>query len=237
MVSVPYIDDPVLRFLGQFARRSEAFDTFMLEFIHLDMFKGAIVLAVVWWLWFESRPDQRQQRTIVIQTILGGVFAGVASRFLQNWIERPKPINAAPEFVPLLGTTQELVAAMADASAFPSDHAALFGAVAIGIFLADRRWGYVAFAWTLLIVDLPRIYTGRHYPSDILAGVVLGICVTLAMRRPAVLLTGPVLRLEKEHTAWFYGLAFYGLYEMSRLFDEVRLLGNTVVRSTRIALE
>lgn len=236
MVSVPYIDDPVLRFLGQFARRSEAFDTFMLEFIHLDMFKGAVVMAIVCWLWFESRPDQRQQRMIVIQTVLGGAFAGVVSRILQNWIERPKPINAAPEFVPLLGTTPELVAAMAEASAFPSDHAALFGAVAIGIFLASRRWGYFAFAWTLLIVDLPRIYTGRHYPSDILAGLVLGVCVTLAMRRPAALLTGPALQLEKQHTAWFYGLAFYGLYEMSRLFDEVRLLGHMILRPARMML-
>jgi membrane-associated phospholipid phosphatase len=236
MGSVQFIDDPVLQLLGQFARRSEAFDTFISAFVQLDMFKGAIVMAVLCWLWFDPRPDFRNRRMVVIQTVLGGAFAGLVSRILQRGISRPKPLNAAPEFVPVFGTTPEHVTAMAGASSFPSDHAALFGAVAMGIFLANRRWGYLAFAWTLLVVDLPRIYTGRHYPSDILGGLILGICVTLLMRRPAAFLTEPVLRWEKLHTAWFYGLAFFGLYTMSRLFDEVRLLGGMILRSARIAL-
>jgi membrane-associated phospholipid phosphatase len=236
MGSLPYIDTPVFLLLGQFAARSEAFDTFVSSFVNLDMFKGALIMAIVCWLWFDMRADLRERRTRVIQIILGAGVAGIASRLVQYALARPRPIGTAPEYVPLFGVVPEEVAVIHETSSFPSDHAALFAVVATGIFLAHRRWGYFAFAWTLLVIDLPRIYTGRHYPSDILAGVVLGICVVLAMHWPARLLTEPVLRLEKRFTPWFYGAAFFGLYELARLLDSVRLLVGMVLRSARIVL-
>lgn len=236
MGSIPFFDSPILRFFGGFAHRSEAFDTFILAFVRLDLFKGAIVLAILVWLWFDFGPALRERRTIVLQSVLGALVAALASQILQSGLERPRPVMGATEFVRLYGITDAEIEWMKSVHSFPSDHAAFFGAVAIGIWLAHRRWGLFAFAWTIIVADLPRIYAGLHYPSDIVGGLVLGIAVTLAMRRPAMALVEPVLRWEKAHAASFYCASFLAFYEMARLFDEVRELGAILLHSGRILL-
>jgi undecaprenyl-diphosphatase len=236
MGSIPYIDSHVMRFLGGFAHRSEAFDNFILAFVRLDLFKGAILLAILVWLWFDFTVAIRERRAIVVQSVLGALVAALASQILQSGLDRARPVMGAAEFVRLHGISDTDIEWMQSIHSFPSDHAAFFGAVAIGIWLADRRWGLFAFAWTIIVADLPRIYAGLHYPSDILAGLVLGVVVTLAMRRPAKALVGPVLHWEKAHAASFYCASFLAFYEMARLFDEVRQLGTILLRSGRILL-
>ena len=236
MGPIPYIDSPIMRFLGGFARHSEAFDNFILAFVRLDLFKGAIILAVLVWLWFDFGPAMHERRAIVVQSVLGGLVAALASQLLQVGVDRARPVMGAAEFVRLYGISDLEIEWMKSIHSFPSDHAAFFGAVAIGIWLADRRWGLFAFAWTIIVADLPRIYAGLHYPSDILAGLVLGVSVTLAMRGPAKALVEPVLHWEKAHAASFYCVSFLAFYEMARLFDEVRQLGTILLRSGRILL-
>jgi undecaprenyl-diphosphatase len=221
---IPFLDTPILRFFGGFAHRSEAFDTFVLAFVRLDLFKGAIVLAILVWLWFDFDPAKRARRAILVQSVLGAIVAALASQAIQSGLNRPRPIMGAADFVRLYGITDTDIEWMKSIHSFLSDHAAFFGAVAIGIWLTDRRWGLFAFAWTIVVADVPRVYAGLHYPSDILAGLLLGVAVTLAMRRPALALVEPVLRWEKAHPASFYCASFLALYEMARLFDEVREL-------------
>jgi len=96
-------------------------------------------------------------------------------------VDRARPYNALPH-VHLLGTKS------VDAS-FPSDHATLAGAAIAGLFLVDLRLGIAAtVAGLLLAVD--RVYVGAHYPSDVLAGLVLGAGVSLLgwllLRRPLI---------------------------------------------------
>lgn len=56
---------------------------------------------------------------------------------------------------------------------FPSDHATMAGAVAVGLLLANRRWGIPA-AVAAALMAFTRVYVGAHYPSDVLAGLALG---------------------------------------------------------------
>ena len=236
MGPIPSLDSPILRFFGGFAHRSEAFDTFILAFVRLDLFKGAVVLAILVWLWFDFGPAMRERRTLVVQSVLGALVAALPSQIIQRWIDRPRPVMGAAEFVRLYGISDADIEWMKSVHSFPSDHAAFFGAAAIGIWLADRRWGFFAFAWTIFVADMPRIYAGLHYPSDILGGLLLGVGVTLAMHRPAKAIVETVLRWEKMHAASFYCLAFIAFYEMARLFDEVRELGTILLHSGRILL-
>lgn len=68
---------------------------------------------------------------------------------------------------------------------FPSNHASVSFALAQTVFFADRRWGVVAYILAFL-VSVSRVFVGVHYPSDILAGAVLGILsafvVNIAMK-------------------------------------------------------
>lgn len=64
---------------------------------------------------------------------------------------------------------------------FPSSHAANHTAIAIGIIrchlFTKATIKYYLLIWVALI-GYAQIYVGVHYPSDILAGIVLGMIVT-----------------------------------------------------------
>ena len=61
---------------------------------------------------------------------------------------------------------------------FPSDHATMAGAAAVGLWIVNRRLGIVAAAAALLMA-ITRVYIAAHYPGDVLAGLLLGAIVAI----------------------------------------------------------
>ena len=63
---------------------------------------------------------------------------------------------------------------------FPSSHASNHMAIAMSIVLANiftKKWvNYIWIFWAL-IIGFAQIYVGVHYPSDIVAGFILGIII------------------------------------------------------------
>lgn len=59
-------------------------------------------------------------------------------------------------------------------TSFPSGHAASAAAFAAGVALESRGWG-AAVAPLAAAVAVSRVYTGVHYPSDVVAGAALGV--------------------------------------------------------------
>ncbi|WP_405915684.1 bifunctional phosphatase PAP2/diacylglycerol kinase family protein [Streptomyces sp. NBC_00728] len=66
-------------------------------------------------------------------------------------------------------------------TSFPSGHAASAAAFAAGVALESRGWGAVV-APLAAGVALSRVYTGVHFPSDVLAGAALGVGAAYAVR-------------------------------------------------------
>ncbi|QGV77712.1 bifunctional phosphatase PAP2/diacylglycerol kinase family protein [Streptomyces ficellus] len=66
-------------------------------------------------------------------------------------------------------------------TSFPSGHSASAAAFATGVFLESRGWG-AAVAPVAAAVALSRVYTGVHYPGDVLAGAALGVGAAFAVR-------------------------------------------------------
>ncbi|MEU7347177.1 phosphatase PAP2 family protein [Streptomyces bacillaris] len=66
-------------------------------------------------------------------------------------------------------------------TSFPSGHAASAAAFATGVALESKGWGAVV-APVAAAVAASRVYTGVHYPSDVLAGAALGIGAAFALR-------------------------------------------------------
>lgn len=61
-------------------------------------------------------------------------------------------------------------------SAFPSGHAAFFFAVSTIVYFYNKKIGALFYLSSILIV-LARVFSGVHWPSDILAGAVVGLLV------------------------------------------------------------
>jgi undecaprenyl-diphosphatase len=66
-------------------------------------------------------------------------------------------------------------------TSFPSGHAASAAAFAFGVAMESPRWGAAVapVAWS---VAFSRVYTGVHYPSDVLVGAAIGACAACAVR-------------------------------------------------------
>ncbi len=86
--------------------------------------------------------------------------------FLKNVVGRVRPYDFA-------GNIELLVEKLSDFS-FPSGHTLCSFEGAFTIFIRNKRWGIAAIIFAALIA-LSRLYLYVHYPSDVLAGALLGI--------------------------------------------------------------
>jgi undecaprenyl-diphosphatase len=112
-------------------------------------------------------------------------------------------------------------------SSFPSDQATYFFAFAAGFWFFSRRLGLAMVAYSTVII-LCRVYLGTHFPSDVLAGALLGVVVQLAVNREALRESfAPILAYEKSYPALFNTVLFFILLEMGTGFMNVRDLGRS----------
>jgi membrane-associated phospholipid phosphatase len=181
------IDHMILRFVNSFSHTSLTFDTIMVIFSQNQFVKGAVVMLFCW-AWFRTGATQDLQRRILLAGLASPFVAFLAGRLLTRVLPyRNRPIfDAALEWRPPYDPTGSWAhQAPRDWSSFPSDHAALFGALAMTLFFVSRRAGLLALLYSLLFIDFPRVYLGLHYPSDILGGLMVGFAVAwIATRAP-----------------------------------------------------
>ena len=88
-----------------------------------------------------------------------------------------KPMVARTRPYDLLGY-EILVRRLGDYS-FPSGHTSASFAAATALYAIDRRWGTAAYILAVLI-GFSRLYLGVHFPTDVLAGAVIGILAAKA---------------------------------------------------------
>lgn len=97
--------------------------------------------------------------------------ATVAALVLKRIVGRPRPYQALADVPPR--DPHHVAGAVSDPYSFPSGHAALAFAVATSATLSDTRLAAPAYVWATA-VSVARVWHGVHYPSDVLAGAVIG---------------------------------------------------------------
>src|SRR3954451_18778967 len=123
-------------------------------------------------------PARRGVQRAVVAAGLSAGLALAIGKVLSTLVDRTRPFVAHPGGV-------HLFAAHAADAGFPSDHASAAFAIAVALLLRDRRWGLATLALATVLA-VGRAAIGVHYPSDVLAGAVLGSTVALLLHVRAV---------------------------------------------------
>lgn len=114
---------------------------------------------------------RRETRRMGMAVLLSLVFCLLAGNlFLKLVVARPRPCWRHPEIDMLIGIPRDY--------SFPSGHTMSSFAAAVSVFLWDRRWGLAALAGAAVIAG-SRMYFYVHYPTDVLAGAVIGIILAI----------------------------------------------------------
>ncbi|MCM0082528.1 phosphatase PAP2 family protein [Geomonas sp. Red32] len=228
-----FFDAGILHFLNGFAHHSWTFD-FWVHWLTADDFqKGGPVALLLWWAWFLPSERQEENRQKLICVAFSAVAAVLVSRLSSEVLPfraRPLHLSALHLQLPYTVSVTELV----HWNSFPSDHAALFYALVTGLFLVNRRIGIIAFLYVTLFISIPRMYLGFHYPTDIIAGGLLGGSVTWLACHPVVRgkLAPPILKLTASSPSLFYACCFFYTYQLACSFSWVNKTLSTTLHIT-----
>lgn len=219
-------DHFIITYINQYSQHSAIFDV-TLAFINSHNFiKSSLLVATLWWAWY--KPERQQRARISITITLLSCFIAM---FLAKVIEfttpfRTRPLHeAALHFVIPFGVLPDT---LDNFSSFPSDHAALFFALATGIFFVSKRVGIYAIIYSIIIILLPRIYFGLHYPTDIIAGALIGAITAIScnLYLTQSKLINSIMNFSVSKPAYFYPLFFLLSYQIVDLFADARAIAS-----------
>lgn len=224
-------DHTVISAINQFAQYSTAFDRIINYLQGAHLLKGAVLSSAIWWAWFRAGTQQAMGRRHIVITIAACIAAIALARALQLAL----PFRSRPMHVVELGFVLPygmLPALLKDWSSFPSDHAVLFFALSTGLYFVSRHAGILALLFSTVVVCLPRLYLGLHYPTDLIVGATLGagVCALLNWRWASSRPVEIVVEWSQEQPQLFYPIFFLLTFQIAVMFDDIRSLASAAAK-------
>lgn len=150
-----------------------AIDNFMVSISSYEWWAMVfVVIAVAVYVFGERKISE------VIFYLLSVGVSVVLANVVKLFVMRARPIQINWESI---GYTQGIyqLDKYSSSSSFFSSHSASAFCIAMFAYMAFKRnrWlAYIAFIWAV-IVGYSRIYVGKHFPSDVFVGMLVGIAV------------------------------------------------------------
>ncbi len=119
---------------------------------------GAILLCI---------PRERKTGAAVLMVLLASYLVG--NLLLKNIVMRPRPFVEFPKVSLLLPAPSGY--------SFPSGHALSSFAAAAAVFRYHKKWGTAAL-FIAAFIAFSRLALFVHYPTDVLAGALLGVSLS-----------------------------------------------------------
>lgn len=123
-----------------------------------------LVIGIVLFIWEEIK-DKKGLIAIIIAVLVSLIFIDGG---VKNVIKRARPQVTIAQTIVVVDNR--------DSYSFPSGHATLAFAGAYILAREHRKWAKLYYLLAILIA-ISRIYLGKHYPSDVLFGGLIGILI------------------------------------------------------------
>ena len=227
-------DFSILSALNQLSQRSARLDKLVDLLFGNALLAGGFLTALIWWAWFRNRETAQRDREFAASGIVLAAAAVFVARLIALFCPyrlRPRYVDALHFRLPTGSTNYE----MFNWSSFPSDHAVLFFCLATILFFISRRAGALALLHAFLVGCLTRIYLGIHYPTDILAGILIGVGFASLSLQSGIRrgLARPALRWMEVSPRSFYPSLSLCLLLVATQFDPLREILVDVWRAAR----
>lgn len=155
--------------------------TFLASFLIWLLFAGLFVLWII---------DGRIKKEQVLHAIYSSTIAWFIAFIIKTLFPTSRPFAQNGDEIKTITVPFD--------GAFPSQHTAIAFAVAVTIFMHDKKYGWL-YLVSALLIGWARVMANVHYPADIFGGALLGTLVAVAV--------------EKRH---FFGLLIAGKRKKSR---------------------
>jgi membrane-associated phospholipid phosphatase len=218
------VEIELVRWLASLGGQSWVLDRMAVQLVSSLFFRSIPAVAILAGYWAAAGASEqgRASRRQVTGGFLAAGLALLLSRLVQNLIDTPRPINDAVLGPLFRGPFGHIIAE--DYHSFPSDHAAMLLPLVCAV-AALQPWVGAATGLLLVVGLMARVYTGHHYPSDILAGALIaGSVVWIERRRPE--LANWILDLvDRGRRRWPVAVAavlFVVAFLFAAMFEPVR---------------
>ncbi|MFB7079770.1 phosphatase PAP2 family protein [Streptomyces sp. NPDC056308] len=159
----------------------------VMEFVGEYGIMLGMVLVVLWCWWSVRRRGTADDSvTAVAGIVWAPLAAGIALLInipIRGFVGRQRPFRDHPGLDVLVDGKNDF--------SFVSDHATMAMALAVGLFVVNRKFGIAAIGLALL-EGFCRVYMGVHYPTDVIGGFALGTAVALLLAPLAMMLLTPL---------------------------------------------
>ncbi len=172
------LDTRIFYVINDFARDTPWLQPLLAAYANDGVLLFVVLLFAGWWL--ARKSTDPMSMVAAVWAPLGVIAALLVYDPIAVSVNETRPCNALHDIVVLHCNTD---------GGFPSIHVVIAAAVTAGLWLVDRRLG-IAAALAAAVMAFARVYVGAHYPRDVLAGLALGVVVSLA----GYVLVRPVLR-------------------------------------------
>jgi membrane-associated phospholipid phosphatase len=246
------LNEQLLLGINSLAGRSWLFDSVVAFFQDNDLAKAGVIGCCFLAAWYggKSIDGTNTRRKILIVTLIAAVFVIATTKVLSHTIFLPRPeiqsqkifrlegdqlleMKRIPVRIPLDETSQKDYRALSsgdvqtnDLGSFPSDHAGFFLAISLGIWLASRRLGLIALAWTLFVILAGRVISAHHTPLDIAAGAAVAIAelaiIQWVVRKSLSGWLDKLTGLTLRYSALSSAIIFAAVFEVSSTLVHVR---------------
>lgn len=161
-----------VQYLVDLTKQSMGFD--LLASLSANVLIFAFILVLLW-LWHQREPigSHYGNKKAVMLALLALIFAIASKTLVAMFWLRDRPFVAHPELgVDVLGV---------DPQSFPSGHLLVAMTIVASLYMSGmRKLGAFLFLLAVLI-GLGRIAIGAHYPSDVLAAMLISVGIAWAI--------------------------------------------------------